>query len=97
MTIEEAIKHAADIANKRCDECGHEHRQLCEWLLELKDRRMKMEPAKVINLDETYDPFVMKSISIGDCDNCGRRVARGLHEYCPGCGKELEWPDTDDD
>lgn len=39
MTLDEAIKHAEEIAESRCDECGREHRQLVEWLKELKEYR----------------------------------------------------------
>lgn len=47
MTLDEAIKHAEEVVEKHtkynryggfesCDECGEEHRQLAEWLSELK-------------------------------------------------------------
>ena len=51
MTIDEAIKHCEEIAmdktnlaktlwdskeKARCEECAEEHRQLAEWLKELK-------------------------------------------------------------
>ena len=39
MTLEEAIKHAREVAESRtdlCDECRAEHEQLAEWLEELR-------------------------------------------------------------
>ncbi|MGN0592859.1 MAG: hypothetical protein ACI4JQ_06410 [Ruminococcus sp.] len=39
MTIEEAIQHCYDVANKVCDECAEEHLQLAKWLEELKRHR----------------------------------------------------------
>ena len=39
MTLDEAIKHCEDVADSKCDECGVEHRQLAEWLKELKQLR----------------------------------------------------------
>ena len=36
MTLDEAIIHCKDVANSKCDKCGEEHRQLAEWLKELK-------------------------------------------------------------
>lgn len=36
MTLDEAIKHCEEVADSKCDECGTEHRQLAEWLRELK-------------------------------------------------------------
>ena len=40
MTLDEAIKHAEEVAEeKRCEKCAKEHRQLAEWLKELKQLR----------------------------------------------------------
>lgn len=36
MTLEEAIKHAEEVAVTSCDECREEHEQLATWLKELK-------------------------------------------------------------
>ena len=46
MTLDGAIQHCLDVA-KQCDsykveieyKCGEEHRQLAQWLMELKDLR----------------------------------------------------------
>jgi hypothetical protein len=37
MTIDQAIEHSLEVANSNtnCD-CASEHRQLAEWLIELK-------------------------------------------------------------
>lgn len=43
MTIDEAIKHCEEVAEEQekneCNECAAEHRQLAEWLKELKAYR----------------------------------------------------------
>lgn len=40
MTIEDAIKHAEEVAQEsRCRACADEHRQLAKWLKELKRLR----------------------------------------------------------
>lgn len=45
MTIDEAIKHAEEVASRmfddrvHCVKCADEHRQLAEWLKELKQLR----------------------------------------------------------
>ncbi len=50
MTLDEAIKHCEEVAEEHtiynfyggyesCDECAKEHRQLAEWLRELKEYR----------------------------------------------------------
>lgn len=41
MTLDEAIAHAEDVAD-RCDtSCGREHRQLADWLKELRDMKSR--------------------------------------------------------
>ena len=42
MILEEAIKHCEEVAKEKCDACGAEHKQLAEWLRELKWRRNAM-------------------------------------------------------
>ncbi len=42
LDLETAIKHCEDVANDRagcCEDCAEEHRQLAEWLKELKQLR----------------------------------------------------------
>lgn len=46
MTLDEAIKHAEERASLSCDECAEQHRQLAEWLKELKQYREYFEPLK---------------------------------------------------
>lgn len=36
MNLDEAIKHAKEVATSQCSECADEHKQLAEWLEELK-------------------------------------------------------------
>lgn len=47
MTLDEAIKHCEEIANKQfsegCSECGNEHLMLAQWLRELKAYRIAMD------------------------------------------------------
>lgn len=47
MTLDEAIKHCEEVADGfteqgKCEECAAEHRQLANWLKELKDYRERM-------------------------------------------------------
>jgi len=42
MTLEDAIRHAEDVARRKCDACGDEHRQLAEWLKELVALRLRL-------------------------------------------------------
>ena len=43
MTLEEAIQHALDVAENSeiCNSCAAEHKQLAEWLTELKELKDK--------------------------------------------------------
>ena len=46
MTLEEAIKHAHEVAESNsgvCEECVQEHKQLAEWLEELKHLREQVK------------------------------------------------------
>lgn len=44
MTLDEAIKHAEDVAKTNtCKECAEEHRQLAEWLKDYK-RFLEQQP-----------------------------------------------------
>ncbi|MBP5432179.1 hypothetical protein [Ruminococcus sp.] len=61
MTIDEAIKHAEEVVTEKednarweltstwqdeCKQCAEEHRQLAEWLRELKALRSTLELCK---------------------------------------------------
>lgn len=37
MTLDEAIQHAEERAHADCSDCAMEHRQLAEWLKELRE------------------------------------------------------------
>ena len=40
MTLDEAIDHAENVADRvQCQACADEHRQLAAWLKELRHRR----------------------------------------------------------
>lgn len=50
MTLQEAIDHCKEMAERCPDECGAEHRRLAEWLQELQDRR-EAEPGHLTDED----------------------------------------------
>ncbi|WP_279325789.1 hypothetical protein [Clostridium thermobutyricum] len=41
MTLDEAIEHCEEISKIKCDKCGREHKQLADWLKELKNLRIQ--------------------------------------------------------
>lgn len=53
LTIEQAIKHAREVAEERkdlCEDCRDEHLQLALWLEELKSYKDKIEQGKMIEV-----------------------------------------------
>lgn len=59
MTLEEAIKHCEEVyREKPTTACGAEHRQLAEWLTELK--------ANMLTKDEAYAVADIISIDLID-------------------------------
>lgn len=104
MELDEAIKHAEEVANEKeklgsmgrgnpdkyalspeqCFKCAEDHRQLAEWLKELKRfREEKQIGGEWIPDDElTFDP----ARPWWKCPKCGERT--GIRtKYCPECGK----------
>ena len=68
MTLDEAIKHAEEVSmdninranilwdskeKARCEDCAEEHRQLAEWLKELKRQREAWEKVKTEIVERT--------------------------------------------
>jgi len=90
MTLDEAIKHAEEVAEEKEDEgkllcqseaasagcltCAKEHRQLAEWLKELKSLKEKDE-AKAVRYE-------------GDGYADGAMVFD--YAFCPNCDHEIE-------
>ena len=103
MTIDEAIKHAEEVAEKTekkaswflgkegnpnyesCVKCANEHRQLAEWLKELKQLRKQEKTGHWIDhSDEGY----VECSNCGSATNCDGNIA-DLH-FCFSCGAEME-------
>ena len=86
MTLDEAIEHCEEVANSKCDSCGAEHKQLAEWLKELKERKKKCRWIK-------YDYRTMCPKD-HDIDNPYWRIPenrKDVLKYCPYCGKEIDY------
>ena len=79
MTIDEAITHseevmmenlektkdrkAGDPVARECFECAEEHRQLAEWLKELKEKRQAIEDIRA----EIEERWKADECNVGDC------------------------------
>jgi len=82
MTIDEAIKHCEEVAEahtkfnsyggyESCDECAADHRQLAEWLTELKEakRLLKAAVEDIRHCMHSYDPCEVCSL-LGEDGEC---------------------------
>lgn len=76
ITLDEAIKHCYEVADRKCDDCGKEHLQLAQWLEELR----QLKTADVVEV-----------VRCEDCkhkvDYCGRLMCGRLkYEFNGGVG-----------
>lgn len=86
MTLDEAILHCEEVA-ERCAitddnrKCEIEHRQLAEWLRELKKLRKQSKTGRWIIY--TVSPIDGQDVM---CSECGQRGCATYWDYCPNCG-----------
>lgn len=91
MTIDEAIVHARDVAENRddiCAECRQEHKQLAEWLEELKEKR-KMLDEKIL-LDGIKNYYFEKGYN-----KAIDEMLEKLNKYYDNVSKETRYPQYD--
>ena len=114
MTLDEAIKHAEEmaelneecariyneqgdvIASCSCKECAEEHRQLAEWLRELRSYKENREGRCnwCSNLKNRH--LRIEYYWIDDEGNTAsyvgktNQVATGIARFCPCCGRFIE-------
>ena len=81
MTLEEAIKHCEAVASAKCDSCGAEHRQLANWLEELRLYREAYKKYKAV-FDEMERRNEPEPYKCPDCIvfPCGRKECDKNHE-----------------
>jgi len=110
MTIDEAIKHAEEVASRlfddniHCIKCAEEHEQLAGWLKELKAYKEKeSKTGHWIDVSGFgYENY--------KCSECGDHFLKTTEDwwsearpnYCPNCGvkmvfKPLECEEVKDD
>ena len=92
MTLEEAIRHCKDMARlneAECFECAEEHRQLAEWLQELKERRKNDKQGKWI-VQRNKQGVHIYSV----CSNCNvPYLDTDFPNFCPNCGARMKGGD----
>lgn len=97
MTLDEAIKHCLDIADgqdkcaeisvseyakERISQCAADHRQLAEWLRELKERRSGGWISCEERLPEVNEPVLF----VFNTGSGFKAVMYGWHETIKGLG-----------
>ena len=96
MTIDEAIRHCEEVADKMNDcECAADHRQLAEWLTELKELREifskvdtgAIKPKDYLDLlDEWAKARKLLKVMYEDI----KRYAGGMCRVCTECNADFE-------
>ena len=84
MTIEEAIRHAEEVSQRKCDECGNQHQQLANWLKELVVLRLKLKVAEEICERE----IAWRQKTPARCEMCLEDPSAGedCPYHCKSCG-----------
>lgn len=103
MTLEEAIKYHEDAVLKLSEKqrdgyygrlCAKKHRQLAEWLKELKQLKEKDEPKMVRYEGDGYAGGEMV-YDYAYCPNCDHETEADSENwgsvFCPECGQRLRW------
>ena len=80
MTLEEAIAHAKEMSENQyvCEECQKEHRQLADWLEELKSLREKSKwmPENAMNVIAQFSDGTVTELRYA-----GNGIFEGIYEY----------------
>lgn len=79
---------------KPCKECAAEHKQLAEWLKELKSLKEKNEAKAVCYEGDGYADGAMV-YDYAFCPSCDHETEIDSEnwgcEFCPECGQKLRW------
>ena len=73
---------------EQCFKCAEEHRQLAEWLKELKAFREQKRPRGTWTeeFDESANPFFQRRWR---CSACNDYNYYGRPDFCPCCGADM--------
>lgn len=105
MTLDEAIKHCLDIADgqdkcaeisvsehakERISQCATDHRQLAEWLTELKEAKRLLKAAV-----EDIRYLINHAKQNGKaCDRC--KYGNEMYCYADDCSNDAKWQHADE-
>ena len=91
MTLDEAIEHAEEVATNRCGECAEEHKQLADWLRELKRARMKIDLLKILRDGFKADAQKHKDENARMRELCKRVLKNCYDAYEQVWGLDDDW------
>ena len=76
MTIDSAIAHSEEVAaTAKCKECAEEHRQLAEWLKELKEKRQMIKDIRA-EIETFRNKWGSASYNLSEC------ALNGAYNHC---------------
>lgn len=92
MTIDEAIKHCEEVAERyermedshddklkeECLQCAADHRQLAEWLMELQELSLQIEAPKLGSIEEYHYELAKCKTAFWSCK---RRCMNAEEQY----------------
>jgi hypothetical protein len=87
-------------ANRReCLQCAADHRQLAEWLTELKEARKLLTATKYKVKHEEWDMhgehYIGDYALCPNCNKCFTNIYNGkaapVVTFCPDCGQKIDW------
>ena len=100
MTLDEAIAHAKEVFENQyvCEDCREEHKQLAEWLEQLRDYKSIFEEKQETNYEHYKDEirdadfdFAVRDGKVIPCDGCpcSECLFFGNHTSCSVL--RIEW------
>lgn len=114
MTLDEEIKHQEEIADRytgmseyaeneatgeECARVATDHRQLADWLTELKETRKLLTATKYKVEHKEWDMhgehYIGDYALCPNCDKCFTNIYNGkaapVVTFCPDCGQKIDW------
>jgi hypothetical protein len=93
------IGSAMDKRATDCRECAADHRQLAEWLTELKEARKLLTATKYKVKHEEWDMhgehYIGDYALCPNCNKCFTNIYNGkaapVVTFCPDCGQKIDW------
>lgn len=80
MSLDEAIDHARDVGSRLTGQCGDAHRQLADWLCELRERRKVGNAAKTREALERSTRRLEAILSAFECGEMSKYINADIQD-----------------